>query len=72
MPIEATIKGYHLTTIGSAARVCVYEVKNSGYTIRQIRSVADFSATRLFAVQPGDPLSRAALSANAMRAVTRC
>ncbi|WP_094542321.1 hypothetical protein [Brucella grignonensis] len=55
MPIEATIKGYHLTTIGSAARVCVYEVKNSGYTIRQIRSVADFSATRLFAVQPGDP-----------------
>ncbi|MGH6862490.1 MAG: hypothetical protein ACRECY_19780 [Phyllobacterium sp.] len=53
-PIEATIKGYRLTTPASAARVCAYEIETSGYTLRQIRSVADYSATQAFAVQPAE------------------
>uniref|UniRef100_A0A9E7ZS53 Tle cognate immunity protein 4 C-terminal domain-containing protein n=1 Tax=Bosea sp. NBC_00436 TaxID=2969620 RepID=A0A9E7ZS53_9HYPH len=53
-PIEATIKGYRLTTPASAARVCAYEIEASGYTLRQIRSVSDYSATQAFAVQPAE------------------
>ncbi|MEJ5018906.1 hypothetical protein WH297_04035 [Ochrobactrum vermis] len=53
-PIEATIKGYRLTTPASAARVCAYEIETSGYTLRQISSVADYSATQAFAVQPAE------------------
>lgn len=53
-PIEATIKGYHFTTPASAARVCAYEIETAGYTLRQIRSVADFTATQAFAVQPAE------------------